>query len=111
MLPHLRRANPLLPTAYCLRNREHAMDLGLSEAQELLRRSAREFFERECPLSRVREIQESDGGFSRELWDRIARLGWLGLLVDEQHGGSGGDLTDAAILLEEVGRALAPVPL
>jgi alkylation response protein AidB-like acyl-CoA dehydrogenase len=86
------------------------MDLGLNEAQELLRHSARDFFERECPLSRVREIQ-AGGGFSRALWDSVVGLGWSGLLIAEQNGGSGGDLLDAVVLLEEVGRALAPVPL
>jgi alkylation response protein AidB-like acyl-CoA dehydrogenase len=86
------------------------MDLGLNEAQALLRSSGRDFFERECPLSRVREIQAS-GGFARDLWQQVADLGWPGLVIDERYGGSGGDLVDAAVLLEEVGRALAPVPL
>jgi alkylation response protein AidB-like acyl-CoA dehydrogenase len=86
------------------------MDIGLTEAQQLLRDSARDFFARECPLSRVREIQESPEQFSRDLWERLAALGWTGLLVPEAYGGTGGDLTDAVVLLEEIGRALAPVP-
>jgi alkylation response protein AidB-like acyl-CoA dehydrogenase len=86
------------------------MEIGLSEAQQLLRHSARDFFERECPASLVREVQASPRGFSRPLWDQLAALGWTGLLIPEAHGGSGVELTDAAILLEEVGRSLAPVP-
>jgi alkylation response protein AidB-like acyl-CoA dehydrogenase len=86
------------------------MDLALSEAQQLLRTSARDFFERECPASLVREVQASPQQFSRPLWERIAALGWTGLLVSEAHGGSGGAIGDAVVLLEEVGRALAPVP-
>ena len=87
------------------------MDLGLTEAQQLLRQSVRDFFERECPPSRVREIQADPSGFSADLWQQLSALGWPGLLIDEAHGGSGGDLVDAMVLLEEVGRSLAPVPL
>jgi alkylation response protein AidB-like acyl-CoA dehydrogenase len=87
------------------------MELGLTETQELLRNSARTFFENECPLARVREIQATTDGFSRQVWDQAAALGWPGLLVPEVYQGSGGDLMDAVVLLEEVGRALAPLPL
>jgi alkylation response protein AidB-like acyl-CoA dehydrogenase len=87
------------------------MELGLTETQELLRNSARTFFENECPLARVREIQATPEGFSRRVWDQAAALGWPGLLVPETYQGSGGDLMDAIILLEEAGRALAPLPL
>ncbi|MGE0544113.1 MAG: acyl-CoA dehydrogenase family protein [Dehalococcoidia bacterium] len=87
------------------------MELGLTETQELLRNSARNFFENECPLGRVREIQASQEGFSRREWEQAAALGWPGLLVAETYQGSGGNLMDAVILLEEVGRALAPLPL
>jgi alkylation response protein AidB-like acyl-CoA dehydrogenase len=87
------------------------MELGLTETQELLRNSARSFFENECPLERVREIQATPDGFARHVWDQAAALGWPGLLVPEAQQGSGGSLMDAVILLEEVGRALAPLPL
>lgn len=85
-------------------------DLSLSSAQGLLRSAARDFIERECPLSTVRTIDEGEDGFSRELWQQIAGLGWPGLLVPSEYGGAGGSLTDAAVLCEEMGRGLLPSP-
>jgi len=85
-------------------------DLALTSAQQLLQRSAREFVERECPLAEVRRISEEEGGFSRELWEKMAGLGWLGVVIPTEHGGAGGSLTDAAALYEELGRGLLPGP-
>ena len=85
-------------------------DLSLTSEQELLRNTAREFVERECPLATVRKIQEEEGGFSRELWQQIAGLGWPGILIPPEYGGEGGTLTDAAVLYEEMGRGLLPGP-
>ena len=85
-------------------------DLSLTSEQELLKSTAREFVERECSLATVRQIQEEEGGFSRELWRKIAGLGWAGILIPPAHGGEGGTLTDAAVLYEEMGRGLLPSP-
>ena len=85
-------------------------DLSLTGEQELLRRTAREFVQRECPLSEVRKIEEKEGGFSRELWRKMAELGWLGILIPPAYGGEGGTLTDAAVLYEELGRGIVPGP-
>ncbi len=87
------------------------MDLALTQGQEMLRRSAREFLEAECPTTLVRELEVSDIGYSSELWGRMAGLGWLGLALPVEHGGEGGDLIDQLVLAEEVGRALLPSPL
>ena len=86
------------------------MDFGLTEQEEILRRSAREFLEAECPTSLVRQAEESGEGHARELWRKIARLGWLGISLPEQFGGTGGSLTDQTVLFEEIGRALTPGP-
>ena len=85
-------------------------DLSLTSAQELLRTTARDFIERECSLAQVRRIDEEEDGFSRELWQRTAALGWPRLLVPAAYGGAGGSLTDAAVLYEEIGRGLLPGP-
>ena len=85
-------------------------DLSLTSEQELLRGTVRDFVARECPLPEVRRIDEQEGGFSRELWNKMAALGWAGILVPAEHGGEGGSLTDAAVLYEEMGRALLPSP-
>ena len=86
------------------------MDLGLSEQQQLLKSTAREFLEAECPTSLVREVEGGDRGYSESLWTKMAGLGWLGLALPPEHGGSGGDATDLVVLAEEMGRALAPGP-
>ncbi len=85
-------------------------DLLLTDEQELLRRTARDFVERECPLAAVRRIDEDEAGFSPELWAKMAGLGWAGILVPTAYGGEGGALTDAAVLLEELGRGAVPGP-
>src|SRR5712691_10853756 len=86
------------------------MDFGLSEEQEMLQQSAREFLTRECPPTFVREMYKSEDGFSRELHRKMAEQGWTGLLVPETYSGSGLGLLDMALLLEEMGRAVVPGP-
>ena len=86
------------------------MDLGLSEEQELLKNAARDFLEKECPESHVREMEEDEKGYSPELWKKMAEQQWQGLMIPDQYGGTGmGDL-DLVILTEEFGRALVPGP-
>src|SRR3972149_6328467 len=84
------------------------MDLGLSEEQEMLRQFARDFLEKECPESHVRDMEEDDRGYSQELWAKMAEQGWMGLVVPEAYGGVGMGYLDLIILVEEVGRALVP---
>ena len=86
------------------------MDLGLSEIQQMLKNSAREFLSQECPLTLVREMEEDERGHTDELWRQIAGLGWPGLAFPEQYGGTGGSFLDLAVLLEETGRSLTPGP-
>ncbi len=86
------------------------MDLGFTEEQEMLRKSTREFLAKECPRSYVRAMEEDPKGYSPEVWKKMAEMGWLGLVVPEQHGGSGASFLDLCILLEEMGRALLPGP-
>ena len=87
------------------------MDLGLSEQQEMLKQSGREFLESECPTSLVREMEESEKGYSPELWRRMAEVDWLGILFPPQYGGAGGSLVDQVALSEEIGRAILPSPM
>jgi alkylation response protein AidB-like acyl-CoA dehydrogenase len=86
------------------------MDLGLSEDQEMLKSMAREFIEQETPRTFVRDMEENDRGFTPELWQKIAQVGWLGLIVPEQYGGTGQNLVDLGILTEEVGHGVMPGP-
>src|SRR5215510_11129868 len=86
------------------------MDFGLSEDQELLKRSAAEFIASECPPSLVREVTRDEEGFPRPLYRQMTELGWMGLVVPEAYGGAGLALLDLALLLEQLGRALVPGP-
>ena len=86
------------------------MDLGLSEEQEMLKTSARDFLQKECPKKLVKQLDESDEGYSPELWQKIAGLGWLGLMFPDKYGGSGGSFLDLVVLLEEMGYNILPGP-
>lgn len=86
------------------------MDFGLSEEQEMLQQSAREFLTQECPPTFVREMYKDQDGFSRELHRKMAEQGWTGLLIPEAHNGLGLKMLDMAVLLEEMGRAAVPGP-
>ena len=86
------------------------MDLGLTEAQQMLRNSAREFLEAECPEAFVRAMEEDERGYTPESWQKIAENGWLGLIFPEEHGGAGLEFLDLCVLLEETGRAMLPGP-
>ena len=87
------------------------MDLTFSEAQEILRKMARDFLSTECPKSMVRELQDSEKGYSPDLWKKMADLGWMGLIVPEEYEGMGYTFQDLTILLEETGRNVLPGPL
>lgn len=86
------------------------MDLGLSEEQEMLKKSARDFLQKECPKQLVRQLDESDTGYSPDLWKKMAELGWMGLVFPEKYGGSGGSFLDLIVLLEEMGYNIVPGP-
>jgi alkylation response protein AidB-like acyl-CoA dehydrogenase len=86
------------------------MNVQLSETQEMLRTSAREFLVENCPASLVREIRKDDRGYPRSLWTSMVELGWQGLSLPERHGGSGMSFLDMCLLQEELGRACAPTP-
>ena len=86
------------------------MELGLTEEQEMLKTSARDFLEKECPKQLVRQLDESDKGYSPELWRKMAELGWMGLVFPEKYGGSGGSFLDLIVLLEAMGYNILPGP-
>ena len=86
------------------------MDFGFSEQQDLLRTSARQFLERECPPDMVRRWSDDPQGYSPDLWQKMAALGWMGLVLPEAYGGSGLSFVDLTILMEEMGRVLLPTP-
>ncbi|MHC1585489.1 MAG: acyl-CoA dehydrogenase family protein [Candidatus Syntropharchaeia archaeon] len=86
------------------------MDISLSEDQKLIKSSAAEFLEKECPSDLVREMEEDEKGFPEDLWRKMAELGWMGLPFPEEYGGMEGGFLDLVILLEEMGKVLVPGP-
>ncbi len=86
------------------------MDFSMTKEQEMLKKEARKFLEKECAEEFVREIEKKGGGYSPDLWRKVADLGWLGLIFPEQYGGLGGDLLDLAFIYEEMGKAMFPGP-
>ncbi len=86
------------------------MRLSLTEEQEMLRKTARDFLTDKCTQAFVRQMEESQTGYSEDLWRQMADLGWLGLAFPEEYGGGGMSFLDLAVLLEEMGRACLPGP-
>ncbi|MEE2679345.1 MAG: acyl-CoA dehydrogenase family protein [Myxococcota bacterium] len=87
------------------------MNFGFTEEQELLRKTARDFLEEHAAIQSVRAVMEDpEQSWDPALWERMAQLGWMGLALPEQHGGAGLSLVELCLVLEELGRCLAPVP-
>jgi alkylation response protein AidB-like acyl-CoA dehydrogenase len=86
------------------------MDFSLTEEQQMLRTMARTFLTAECPKKLVHLMVKDERGYPPKLWKQMAELGWMGLAIPEEYGGTGGSLLDLAILAEEMGRACLPGP-
>jgi alkylation response protein AidB-like acyl-CoA dehydrogenase len=93
-------------------NRNPLMALVLNEEQTLLRDSARGFIGDKAPVAHLRQLRDSNDatGFSRDLWRSFAEMGFAGLLVPEEFGGSGLGNVEAGVVMEEIGRTLMPSP-
>ena len=87
------------------------MNFGFSEEQEFLRAEVRKFLDQNAPIEAVRQVVETQEGFDRHLWNRMAELGWVGLAMPQAHGGMGLGLVTLLVVLEETGRSLFPSPL
>ena len=86
------------------------MPLGLSDEHEALHAAARRFLESHCPPSTARSLLDAEDERLPPFWDELAELGWLGLHLPSAHGGQGYSLSELAVVLEELGRAIAPGP-
>jgi alkylation response protein AidB-like acyl-CoA dehydrogenase len=88
------------------------VQLVLTEDQELLAKTATDFVRTHSSIKRVRVLRDAGDpiGFSRDLWKQMADLGWVGILIPEEYGGAGMGLADLTVVLEALGRALAPEP-
>jgi alkylation response protein AidB-like acyl-CoA dehydrogenase len=85
------------------------MNFDFSPEQHEIKRTARELLARRSAFERVRATAE-DGASDQGLWDELRELGWPGIAIAEEHGGQGLGTLELAILLEELGYAVTPVP-
>ena len=87
------------------------MDFALTDEQRDFVAAIRDFCRRECGTAEQRERLTS--GYqelhSHEIYAKLADLGWLGVTIDEAHGGSGGGMVEACLFMEETSRGLAPI--
>ena len=86
------------------------MDFAPSPSQQLLIATARDFLRKQCPPELVQRLALDERGFDEGLWRRMAELGWPGLLIPGDLGGSDGSLLDVILLVEEMGRVGLPGP-
>ena len=89
------------------------MSLLLNEEQQFLKDTAKEFLQKNAPISHFRDLRDSkdENGYSKEIWKKMAELGWAGILVSEKYGGSEFGMMGLGGILEETGRTLVPSPL
>lgn len=80
------------------------MDLGLTEDQELLKSTASSFVHQEYSKETLVELEKTPTGITSELLRKAVDLGWFGIIIPEDYGGSGRSFTDTAVLFEELGR-------
>jgi len=86
------------------------MNLDYTSEQNMLRDTAAKFFAGECPYEKVKQIEETDKGYLPELWQKIAELGWTGMIFPSAYGGYDGTFMDLVIIQEEIGKAVFPSP-
>ena len=86
------------------------MNLDFSDDQKQLRDQARKFLVERCPPKAVRAVLEGRAPYDRELWKGLAEMGFLGVAIPEEYGGSGAGHLELCVIAEEIGRVLAPVP-
>src|SRR5580693_5019119 len=86
------------------------MQFGLSESQESLKNSAREFFTGECPSPEMRRLMETDTAYDAALWSKLTEQGYTGIIFPEEYGGIALGKVELMLLMEEAGRALLPGP-
>ena len=87
------------------------MDFSFSDEQNELRELARKILGDLATNDRLKDVEASSPSFDEELWRELGRSNLLGLAIDDEHGGSGFGYFELCLLLQEIGRAVAPVPV
>ena len=86
------------------------MNFDFSDDQKFLQQTARDYLAEHSPLSACREILETDKPYADDIWKGAAEMGWQGAVIPEEFGGAGFGHLELAMIAEEIGRSLAPIP-
>ena len=87
------------------------MDFSLTDEQEAIRDLARKILGDLVTHERLTQIEREDAWFDRDVWAELASANLLGVAIPEEQGGSGLGFLEVCILLEELGRVVAPLPV
>ncbi len=87
-----------------------ALDLELTEIEEMLKNTALSFLKRDVPKDLLQELLGTDTGYTEELWQKAVDMGWLGIVIPEEYGGTENSLTSAGVLFEALGTGPLPGP-
>ena len=89
------------------------MKLVLNEEQQFLKDTAKNFAEERTPINHFRSLRDAKDSllWDKEIWDEMVKLGWAGILVPEEYGGSDFGITGMSVVLQECGKTLTPSPL
>jgi len=87
------------------------MDFDFSPEQKEIQHQAHRLLSERCDLRAVRRVLEGEAPYDHALWQQVAKLGWLGVAVPEAYGGLGLPCSTLCVIAEELGRALAPLPV
>ncbi len=86
------------------------MNLDFTEDEELIRSISRDFLTKEFSKELVRELEDDPKGYSPRVWQKMAEIGWMGMIIPEQYGGIDGTFMQLVVLFEEMGRACMSGP-
>ena len=88
------------------------MPLILTEEQTMLKEAADGFLNEHAPIAHLRKLRDSKDtdGVSRDLWRAFGEMGFAGVIIPEEHGGSGLGAVEAGVMAEALGRTLTPSP-
>ena len=89
------------------------MKLILNEEQQMLKDSAKDFAENRTPVNHFRALRDDNApqNWDKEVWKEMVELGWAGILIPEEFGGSDFGLAGISVVMQEVGKTLTPSPL
>ena len=87
------------------------MDLSLNDTQQLIQDSARDFVRGACDRDVLLKLDRNPAALMDGIWRQMSELGWTGMAIPEQYGGTGNSMTDVAVLFEELGTGPVPGPL